>query len=85
MQKWEYCEVTANSIVVTVSYYKSTGSITKSHSLGNAIVNALSLATGPAFEKARQIVAQLGLEGWEIVSFEGENARLYVLKRPLDN
>lgn len=76
MQKWEYCEVDAvEDDNVHVKFYRSTGSIVQ----------------GPykfrnyrdAREKAKQIVAQLGLEGWELVNVR-DNGIEFWLKRPIE-
>ena len=76
MQKWEYCEVDCRfGNAVTLRYYRPNG----------------SLVHGPekvrnddaARERAKQIVADLGLQGWELVNVR-ENGWEYWLKRPLE-
>jgi len=86
MQKWEYCEVDARygdiAGIITVVFHKPTGADTQKYELRKR-TGMFRQTIEDTDEKAREIVAQLGLEGWELVNVEG--GRMFRLKRPLSN
>lgn len=77
MQKWEYCEVSVTSgEVVTIKYYGADNNkIRKSERIKN---------TDEMRDRAKQIVAQLGLDGWELVNVR-DNGLEYWFKRPIES
>jgi len=76
MQRWEYCEVECvGGSEVTVRYYQPNGSIIHGPEEWRNIFAAR--------ERAKQIAAQLGLDGWEMVNAR-DNGQEFWFKRPIE-
>jgi hypothetical protein len=78
MQKWEYAWITeVDPRTWGLIFYKVSDTvkirITQDKARGDKSVDDALLRT----------VAQLGLDGWELVGTSGENAKMMFFKRPL--
>ena len=79
MQQWDYASLTdIGSHNWGLVFYKVSGTLTY------RITQDKTRGDKSPDDPLLRTVAQLGLDGWELVGTEGENAKMMFFKRPLE-